>query len=87
MDVIDQVIQIFAGTRGILDDLPVTQVHPFARALLEYFQSTGAALRAELLKNQSFKGGLEDRFKQAMGDFKTSWMQSNLQTQPAAAGA
>jgi F-type H+/Na+-transporting ATPase subunit alpha len=87
MDVIDQVIQIFAGTRGFLDDLPIPQVHPFAKALLEYFQSSGAAMRAELVKTQSFKGGLEDRFKTAIGELKTSWVQRNASAPGAPATA
>src|SRR5690606_21274882 len=38
MDVIDQVIQIFAGGKGFLDDLPIDQVNPFADALIKHFQ-------------------------------------------------
>ncbi len=76
-DVIDQVIQIFAGTRGLLDDLPIKDVHPFAKALLEYFQGPGATMRAELVAKQSFKGGLEDQFKKAIGDFKAAWVNKN----------
>ena len=76
MDVIDECIQIFAGTRDFLNDLPIVQVHPFAKALLEYFQGPGAALRADLVATQSFKKS-EDKWKAAIGDFKTKWTAAN----------
>ncbi len=77
MDVIDQVIQIFAGSRGFYDDMPVNQVNPFAKALIEHFKGPGAAIRAELEKSQSFKGGVEEKFKAAIGEVKTTWVSKN----------
>ncbi|MEX0745507.1 MAG: F0F1 ATP synthase subunit alpha [Phycisphaeraceae bacterium] len=73
MDVIDQVIQIFAGARGFLDNLSNNDVHPFADALLKHFQGPAKALRDELVQKQSLKGELEDKLKKAIAEFKESW--------------
>jgi F-type H+-transporting ATPase subunit alpha len=75
MDVIDQCVQIFAGTRGFLDDVPVKLVPEFAKGLLETCHTgAGSAAYAELVKSQSFKGGLEDKFKAIIATFKEQFM-------------
>ena len=76
MEVIDQVIQIFAGTRGYLDDLENDQVRPFAEALVKHFQGPAKALRDRLEQAGSFKGELEDEFKKAVTSFKEGWQAS-----------
>ena len=73
MDVIDQVIQIFAGTRGILDDVPIDQVESFSQALLDHFATAANSLREELESKHAFSDELEKKFLQAMNDFKANW--------------
>ncbi|MEX0887271.1 MAG: F0F1 ATP synthase subunit alpha [Phycisphaeraceae bacterium] len=73
MEVFDQVIQLFAGTRGYLDDLPLNQVASYAEALVKHFQGPAKALRDRLEGAGSFKGELEEEFKKAMADFKEGW--------------
>jgi hypothetical protein len=49
------------------------KVNEFETSLLEYFRGKGAALREKLVAAKSFKG-LEDEFKAACQDFKsTNW--------------
>jgi F-type H+-transporting ATPase subunit alpha len=74
MDVIDQVIQIFAGSKGALDDLKVTQVQPFADALVEHFNGPAKSLRDELAEKQTLKkDGLSDRLAEEIKNFKSGW--------------
>ncbi len=68
-EVLDQCLAIFAGSKGIMDDVPIAKVAAFEQHLLEYFKTTGAALRAEFAEKKSFKG-LEDKFMAAMKDAK-----------------
>ncbi len=75
MDVIDQVLQIFAGGNGFLDHIEVTQVQPFAAALVEYFQGPAKVLRDKLAEEKSTKK-LADELKQAMEQFKAGWSPS-----------
>jgi F-type H+/Na+-transporting ATPase subunit alpha len=73
MDVIDECIQIFAGSKGMLDDVPVKEVPVFAKEMVEYFKTGGAAARAELVTKQSFKGDVEEKVKAAINTFKASY--------------
>ena len=71
-DAIDQCISIFAGSKGLLDDLPLTSVHAFEKDLLEMFRTSQKDLRKSLVEKKSFKG-MEDQFIKAMKDFKAGW--------------
>ncbi|MEM1213953.1 MAG: F0F1 ATP synthase subunit alpha [Planctomycetota bacterium] len=74
MDVIDQVIQIFAANKGFLDSLTLDQVEPFASALIEHFQGAGKPIRDKLAEAKTLKGGdLADRLAKSIEDFKTGW--------------
>jgi F-type H+-transporting ATPase subunit alpha len=72
MDVIDQCISIFAGSRGFLDDVELPKVSEFERALHDYFRGKGKATRDMLVEQKSFKK-LNDEFTAACKDFKAGW--------------
>ncbi len=74
MDVIDQIVQLFAGSKGFLDDLTNKDVHPFANALLEHFHSTQKSLWDELAKAKAFSDDLAARFTEAIKTFKATWL-------------
>ena len=73
MDVIDQIIQIFAGTRGFLDDLPLDQVLSFAAALCSHFAGPAKALRDKLAEKNAFDDQMMEDFKAAIAEFKAGW--------------
>ncbi|MFW5681532.1 MAG: F0F1 ATP synthase subunit alpha [Phycisphaeraceae bacterium] len=73
MEVIDQVLQIFAGARGLYDDLPVEKVQSFASDLLAHFEGPAKEVRDELAEKMSIKGEMEDKLKKAMQEFKQGW--------------
>ena len=74
MDVIDQVIQIFAGSKGIYDDLPVEKVQAFASAMLDHVQAAGKELRDELAEKKTMKKtDLPDRLLDSIKQFKEGW--------------
>ena len=54
-----QVISIFAGTQGWVDDLAVEQIRPFEKALHAYIDEHHADLRQEIVK----AGQLNDQIK------------------------
>jgi len=74
-DAIDQVISIFAGSKGFLDDVALNKVRQFESALLEHFHGPGKALRDQLAEKKSFKG-LEDQFTSTLKTFKANWRPS-----------
>ena len=71
-DAIDQVISIFAGSKGLLDDVPLPRVRAFESDLLEYFRGPAKALRDQVVEKKSFKG-LEEQVLSAMKTFKSNW--------------
>jgi F-type H+-transporting ATPase subunit alpha len=73
MDIIDQVIQIFAGGQGMYDSLKPAQVQPFASALVEYFHGPAKPLWDELNATKAIGKDLEPKLKQAIEKFKAGW--------------
>lgn len=74
MHVIDQVLQILAGVKGFLDDLPLDQVQPFAKAVVDHFHGPAKALWDELAAKQAFDSQLEEKCIAAIRDVKNGWM-------------
>ncbi|MDP6057413.1 MAG: F0F1 ATP synthase subunit alpha, partial [Pirellulaceae bacterium] len=69
MDVVDQVIQLFAGTNGFLDDVPLDQVAAYVAGLLEYFNGSAASLRRELAEAGAFSDESEEKFREAVKQY------------------
>lgn len=66
----DQVIAIFAGTRGALDDLPVDEVPHFEDGLLEYIKSEYAEFYAELDTHRELPGERRRRLRFLVDEYK-----------------
>ena len=73
MDVLDQVLQIYAGSKGFLDELELVQVSEFAAALVEYFRGPAAAIRDELAASQAISDELAEKISAAIEAFKQNW--------------
>ena len=71
MPVEEQVISIYAGTTGVLDDLPVRVVKRFETELLETFRTR----HADMLEGIRTTGKMPDEavLKQAIADFKAGF--------------
>jgi F-type H+-transporting ATPase subunit alpha len=87
MDVIDQVIQIYAGTRGYLDDIPLSDVPAFATELLEYFQGPASEARIELASAKAISDELDKTMSEAVKQFKLGWTAPSSAATPAAAAS
>ncbi len=57
-----QILIIYAGTNGFLDDVPVEQVRPFEKALYEYVDTMNSGLFASIMQ----KKALDDQLKTEM---------------------
>jgi F-type H+-transporting ATPase subunit alpha len=68
--VADQILSIFAGAKGFLDDLPVTKVAGFEEELIKYFRDEVPELRNEIIQKQEIDKDLEAKILSAMKDFK-----------------
>jgi F-type H+-transporting ATPase subunit alpha len=78
MPVEEQVVSIFAGTRGFIDDIPVGDVKRFEAELLEYFR-TGHGSLLDSIKTS----GVPDDLGDAIGAFKAQFRPSSSEL-PAA---
>jgi F-type H+/Na+-transporting ATPase subunit alpha len=59
MPVEEQVLSIYAGTKGHLDDVPVGDVRRFESELIEYFRTTQSGLLADI-KSSAIPDGIDD---------------------------
>ena len=66
----DQVIILFAGTQGYIDDIPVESVKKFESEFLKFIKGTKDALRAELAEKKAIDDSLKAKLVQAIEEFK-----------------
>jgi F-type H+-transporting ATPase subunit alpha len=68
-----QILIIFAGTSGVLDDLPVDQVRDFEQALYQYVDTANPGILARIMKEKvlddSLKADLSKVIKEAKQQF------------------
>jgi F-type H+-transporting ATPase subunit alpha len=72
MSVENQVISIFAGTSGFLDDVPVAKVRLFEEELLEYFTEKHPEIQREIVSKGKLDDELIIKLKETIGSFKTT---------------
>jgi proton translocating ATP synthase F1 alpha subunit len=65
----DQVVCIYAGTRGYLDKLAISDVTPFQEKLLAYTKSNSAHLLEAIAKHGEISGDLDAQLKDLMLKF------------------
>jgi F-type H+-transporting ATPase subunit alpha len=71
--VTDQIISIYAGTKGILDDVPVTAVRAFEQGMIEYVKTTAKATYDALHAKKAFEGDIEKNLEAAIRAFKAQF--------------
>jgi F-type H+-transporting ATPase subunit alpha len=74
MAVEKQVVSIFAGTRGFLDEFPVDRVQQFETEMLEFIQAREPGIFKEISEKKVITAELEQklqaRLKEFCGEFK-----------------
>jgi F-type H+-transporting ATPase subunit alpha len=73
-DIIDQVLSIFAGTKGYLDSLPVPQVLPFEKALLRHFHDEFPEVVDELRDKKKISDELEEKMRKIVSEYKVAFL-------------
>jgi len=71
---VDQVISIYAGTKGFLDDVPLASVREFETKMQEYFKTVGKPVWDELNTKRSLDGDTEKKLADAIKAFKSSFV-------------
>ena len=73
LDVADQIIVLFAGKEGFLDDLDVEQVCPFRDGLAAYMQERHNGIRREVREGK-ISDGTGERLKAHIASFKKKFL-------------
>jgi F-type H+-transporting ATPase subunit alpha len=65
-----QIVGIFAGINGYVDDIPVNEVRRFEAELIKYIDSEQKALRQDIATKKALDADLTARLKAAISEFK-----------------
>lgn len=68
-----EVMFIYAGTRGYLDNVPVDGVSQWSQDFLRYMDTAHPAVGQAIKESFDFSEETETALKQAISDFNTSW--------------
>ncbi|MBI9111786.1 F0F1 ATP synthase subunit alpha [Maridesulfovibrio ferrireducens] len=70
MNVMQQVISLYAGTRGHMDEIPVSAVRKFEEELLEFIASAKPEIMEGIKTKQALDDEIEGKLKAALEEFK-----------------
>ena len=70
MPVADQVLSIFAGVNGFVDDVPVNKVREFEEGLLAYVKERHPQLREDIVAKKKIDDEFGGQLKQVIADYK-----------------
>src|SRR4029079_14063854 len=73
MDVIDQVMSIYAGTRGYLDQVPRNEVLAWEKAFLTFIRDQKPEIRQKIVDTKDLDADTEKALVAALGEFKLQW--------------
>lgn len=69
----EQVVSMYAATRGFMDDVPVSGVQAFEAELLEFVRGSKADILTDIKTRKALDADLEGRLKDAILEFKKSY--------------
>lgn len=75
MPVVDQIIQIYAGTQGHLDEIPVNKVTEFVDSLVRYIDDNYADLKEQLKAEGDLTDEIKERLDTAIQEFIKEFVQ------------
>ena len=78
-----QIAIIFAGTNGMLDDLPIDQIRAFEQELYRFLENAHPAILTTIKEKKTIDDDLKGKLTSAIQEFKTRFVQD--QTHKAAA--
>jgi F-type H+/Na+-transporting ATPase subunit alpha len=83
MNVIDQVLIIYAGTRGHLDKVPVTEVQAWEKQFLDFMHDQKSEVYNALKDKQDLTDEITNQIEAALTEFKAQYAQGGAKAKPA----
>ncbi len=74
-----QVLTIFAGTNGYVDDLPVEQCRPFEAELMRYAENGHPEILAEIREKKAISDELKEKISAMLREFKARFVAEHAQ--------
>jgi F-type H+/Na+-transporting ATPase subunit alpha len=74
MNVADQVISLFAGSKGYLDAIPVNRVREFERHLLDRIRTNHPELRQRIVETKDIPQDIEAKLDQAIDTIRQAFL-------------
>jgi len=72
-DVVDQILSIYAGTKGFLDKVDLDKVAAYEAGMLDYFRAQGKSTRDELASKLALDDGLIKQIEDGIKAFAAGW--------------
>src|SRR5579862_6647378 len=72
-----QILIIYAGTNGFLDDLPVEQCRPFEEGLSRFIENAHPGLLPSIREKKNLDDDLKAKMTSAIKEFKTRFLQEH----------
>ncbi len=73
MSVFEQVVSIYAATRGHMDDVPVDKISDFETKLLEFMRDRRGDVMGKLQETKDLTSEVEEGIKSAIAEFKKGY--------------
>ncbi len=70
----NQVVIIYAGTRGYLDDIPASSVTKFEQELYPFMEAKYASILESIRESRKLENDTEEELKKALEDFKSQFV-------------
>ncbi len=74
LDVVKQIVLIFAGTQGFTDDLAVSEIRAFERELYKFLDAAKAPLQHKIASEKSLSPALREELSTALKEFKEKFV-------------
>ncbi len=68
-----QVMMIYAGSRGYLDNVNVNQIGRWTREFVRFMDTAHPEVAQPIIENGAWNGDIENSLKQAIEDFNAGW--------------
>jgi F-type H+-transporting ATPase subunit alpha len=72
-----QVMIIYAGTEGFLDDVPLDKCRAFEDGLLKFVESAHPGMLSTIREKKALDDGLKGQMSAAIGEFKTRFLEEH----------
>ena len=74
LEVVDQIMIIYAGNSGSLDEIPLNRVRDFEIEFLQFVRDHKAALRSEILEKKELSAEMKTALTDAINQFKATFV-------------